>query len=92
VAEFDCAAVGTAGASYVPNAGFCNANGSVTTPRCYADFDKSGGVNVTDIFHFLAAWFAASPFARVSTDGTDPNPPTVQDIFRFLAAWFAGCP
>ncbi len=62
----------------------------MTTPCCYADFNKVNGANVQDIFDFLSAWFAGSPFAHVGGDGT-PQPLTVSDIFSFLSAWFAGC-
>ena len=59
-----------------------------TCPSCPADFDGINGLNVTDIFAFLSAWFAHDP--RADFDGL--NGITVQDIFAFLAAWFAGCP
>jgi hypothetical protein len=50
------------------------------------DFNRSGAVNVQDIFDFLNAWFSGSPSADFNGGGLD-----VQDIFDFLAAWFRGC-
>ena len=42
-------------------------------------------INVSDIFAFLAAWFAGdADFDRSGTTG-------VPDIFAYLTAWFAGC-
>ena len=57
-------------------------------PVCPADFNRTGGVTVQDIFDFLAAWFTGSPLADFNGLGGV----TVQDIFDFLAAWFTGCP
>ena len=54
---------------------------------CPADFNGVDGLNVQDIFDFLAAWFAGDPRADFNGVGGI----TVQDIFDFLAAWFAGC-
>ncbi len=56
-------------------------------PACPADFNGAGGLNVQDIFDFLAAWFAGNP----SADFNHANGIGVQDIFDFLRAWFAGC-
>jgi murein tripeptide amidase MpaA len=53
---------------------------------CAADFDGQNGVDVGDIFAFLAAWFAGQPGAY-DFGGT----PGVPAIFAFLSAWFAGC-
>ena len=69
--------------------GVCNASGNVTTPCCHADFDKSGIKDVADIFAYLSAWFANSPYADVGGNGTGTR--DVTDIFQFLSAWFAGC-
>lgn len=33
----------------------------IPDPECLADSDGSGAVDVTDIFHFLAAWFGGCP-------------------------------
>ena len=57
-------------------------------PRCWADFNGTGGISVQDIFDFLAAWFAGD----AATDINAVDGITVQDIFDFLGAWFAGCP
>ncbi len=35
--------------------------GAPATPACLADSDRSGQVDVTDIFTFLSAWFAGCP-------------------------------
>ncbi len=77
-----------AGASF-PAGAACNSSGSVTTPCCYADYNKVGGINVQDIFDFLADWFAGSPYANTGGSGA-PASLQVQNIFDFLAAWFAG--
>ena len=70
----------------------CNVMNNRAAPCCYADFNKSAGVTAQDIFDFLAAWFAGSPYARYAGDGTG-SAPTAQSIFDFLAAWFLGpCP
>lgn len=67
----------------------CNTSANATMPCCYADFNKTSGVNVNDIFVYLGAWFANNPIAKVGGDGVVT--PTVADIFQFLGAWFAGC-
>lgn len=54
---------------------------------CRADFDRSGTVDVADIFFFLGSWFGQSPLADTDLDGTIGVP----DIFAYLALWFAGC-
>ena len=54
---------------------------------CPADFNGDGVATVSDIFDFLAAWFAADPRADFNT----VNGIGVADIFDFLAAWFSGC-
>ncbi len=59
-----------------------------SAPACPADFNGVGGLNVQDIFDYLAAWFAGAPAADFNHVGGL----NVQDIFDFLAAWFAGCP
>lgn len=57
-------------------------------PVCRADFNGVNGVEVNDIFAFLAAWFARQPWA----DFNGVNGIEVNDIFAFLSAWFARCP
>jgi hypothetical protein len=57
------------------------------TAYCPADFDRSHGLSVQDIFDFLNAWFAGSVEADFNGNGL-----AVEDIFDFLNAWFAGCP
>jgi hypothetical protein len=52
---------------------------------CLADWDGNQVVQVSDIFAFLAAWFAGNG------DFNDDGINAVSDIFAFLAAWFAGC-
>jgi hypothetical protein len=78
-----------AGAVFVTGAPNCNGAGISTTPCCYADYNKIGGVTVGDIFDFLNDWFAGSPFAVPGTDGTATTL-AVQNIFDFLNNWFAG--
>ncbi len=78
----------TAGATF-PASSNCNSSGNTASPCCYGDYNKTGGISVTDIFNFLSDWFAGSPFAN--TGGTGAVVPlSVQNIFDFLGAWFAG--
>ena len=67
----------------------CNGSGSTTSPCCYADYNKVGGVSVQDIFDFLTDWFAGSPYAAAGGDGSSGTL-SVQNIFDFLSAWFSG--
>ena len=78
----------TAGASF-PAGASCNSAGSTTTPCCYADYNKVGGITVQDIFDFLQDWFASSPYANTGGTGA-AGPLAVQNIFDFLTAWFNG--
>jgi hypothetical protein len=80
---------GTAGAHFVTGAAACNATATSNTPCCVADFNKTGGVTVQDIFDFLGAWFGGSPFANTGGNGASGTL-SVQNIFDFLSAWFAG--
>jgi hypothetical protein len=89
VAAASCVGAGTAGAFYATSGGVCNTGGSTSTPCCYADYNKTGGVTVGDIFDYLNSWFAGSLFAKVGGDGTS-GVLAVSDIFDFLNAWFAG--
>lgn len=54
---------------------------------CPADVDGIDGLGVSDIFHFLALWFAGDPAA----DWDQADGVGVPDIFAYLSAWFAGC-
>jgi ELWxxDGT repeat protein len=67
----------------------CGVSNSAASGCCAADFSKSDGVTVDDIFIYLNAWFAASPYASVGGDGLQP--PTIDDIFVYLNVWFSGC-
>jgi hypothetical protein len=90
ISQAACTATAPTGALFVP-AGACNSGGSATTPCCYADYNKAGGITVQDIFDFLNSWFAGDPSAIFGGDGTAASGPlTVQNIFDFLNAWFAG--
>lgn len=62
-------------------------NGVPDFCQCACDLDANG-LDVQDIFSFLARWFARD--ARADFDGQ--NGIQVQDIFAFLACWFARCP
>jgi ELWxxDGT repeat protein len=77
------------GASVSPAAA-CGVANNASTGCCFADFNKSAAANIDDIFIFLNAWFASSPFTDVNGDGT--STPNIDDIFIFLNLWFAGCP
>lgn len=55
--------------------------------ECPCDWDYSGERTVSDIFAFLASWFAG----QGDFDGDGAN--QVGDIFEFLGCWFAAdCP
>ncbi len=88
VTSSGCTASGSAGAAFTAGASDCNAGGGATTPCCFADYNKAGGITVQDIFDFLTDYFTGSVNANVGGDGTAV--PTVQDIFDFLTAYFAG--
>ncbi len=78
-----------AGAFFPTASSTCNTGGSTSSPCCYADYNKVGGITVNDIFDFLGDWFAGSNFANVGGNG-GPAALAVQNIFDFLSAWFAG--
>ena len=59
---------------------------SSLTPCCRADYNRTGGVTVQDIFDFLAGFFANNGCADMNDSGSV----SVQDIFDFLAAFFGG--
>ncbi len=89
ITQAACVTSGTQwGASFSTASGTCNVSGNATSPCCHADYDKTGGIQVADIFAFLNDWFASSAFADFGGDGTVT--PDVNDIFDFLNAWFAG--
>jgi hypothetical protein len=67
----------------------CNASGNTTTPCCYADYNKTGGITVGDIFDYLNDWFGGYKYAVVGGDGVHGTL-SVQNIFDFLGDWFAG--
>lgn len=62
----------------------CNAAGNSITPCCRADFNKTNGVSVQDLFDFLGAYFVGNMAADVSGEGLLG----VQDVFSYLAAFF----
>jgi subtilisin-like proprotein convertase family protein len=70
----------------------CNTTASSTTPCCFADFDKSGLVNIDDVFIYLNAWFGteSNSFCRIGGDGFGIA--TFEDLLIFINIWFqAGC-
>jgi hypothetical protein len=75
-----------AGASF-PTGAACGP--AANSPCCHADYNKTGGLSVQDIFDLLNDWFAGRKFALVGGDGSSGSL-TVQNIFDFLNAWFAG--
>jgi hypothetical protein len=89
VSTANCLGNGLAGAVHTASGSVCNSGGSTTTPCCFPDYNKTGGITVGDIFDFLNDWFAASPYANFGGDGS-PATLAVQNIFDFLNAWFAG--
>lgn len=79
---------GFAGAQFTVGAASCNAGQNFTSPCCFADYNRAGGLTVQDVFDYLTDWFAMDPDANVEGDGVVI--PTIQDVFDFLTAWFAG--
>lgn len=55
-------------------------------PPCPADFDRSGGVDGSDVESFFTAWEAADPAADVNADGGVDG----GDVAYFFIAWEAG--
>jgi hypothetical protein len=91
VAQDQCATTGVhAGASFASGAVACNEVGNAASPCCYADYNKSGNLEVADIFDFLNDWFAGSLYAIPGGDGVGGEL-AVANIFEFLNDWFAGC-
>jgi hypothetical protein len=89
VTAANCTGNALAGAVHTSTGTACNAAGNTTSPCCYPDYNKVGGITVQDIFDYLNDWFAGSPFANFGGNGT-PATLSVQNIFDFLNAWFAG--
>jgi ELWxxDGT repeat protein len=54
---------------------------------CAADYNRSGALNVADVFDYLSDWFIGAYRADFNGSGGV----NVQDIFDFLNSWFAGC-
>lgn len=59
----------------------------ITRPPCIADFNGLGGVDLTDVFDYLNAWFSGSSSANMDNNGAV----TTADLFLFLNIWFARC-
>jgi hypothetical protein len=76
-------------AVWASGASSCSAAAGGATPCCYADYNKTGGTTVGDIFDYLNDWFAGYKYAVVGGDGVHGTL-SVQDIFDYLNIWFAG--
>lgn len=87
-AACDAAATANIRTRFVGAVTSCNLPGVTTFPCCHADFNKDSVLSALDIFDFLNAWFAGSPYAQFGGDGTQA--PLVADIFGFINAWFVG--
>jgi len=59
-------------------------DGFVVYCRKVSDIDRSGVINVADLFAYLALWFAGSARADTDADGAVSTP----DVFQFITAWF----
>ncbi len=79
-------AVGGCTGTFQGSGSVCGTPANPTT-CCKANFNQVNGVNVQDIFDFLAGFFAGDPRCDFDANGVI----NVQDIFGFLAAFFAGC-
>lgn len=73
---------------FIPSVVQCNPPANTASPCCKADFNKTGGITVQDVFDFLGAWFGGSRAADLTGNGSQT--PTVQSVFDFIGAWFAG--
>jgi acetyl esterase/lipase len=62
---------------------------AASRPCCYADFDRSGAVDILDVFAYLRAWFDGREAA--ATLEPSPTRPALPHLFRYLNLWFAGC-
>lgn len=82
----NCTAQGAIGATFISGLTLCNPSGGRAPLCCLTDFNKSGAADIQDVFDYLNAWFAQSPYADFGGDGS--GMPAVQDIFDFLNAWF----
>lgn len=78
-----------AGAEFISIASGCNASPAATTPCCFADVNKAGGVSLDDLFIYLNIWFQGSIYADISGNGA--GAPNLDDLFAYLNVWFAGC-
>ncbi len=88
ITQAGCTAVAPVGAFFAASGTACNTAANHASPCCYADFNKQAGISVQDIFDYLNAWFAVSPYCKINGDGA--TAPVVQDIFDFLNLWLAG--
>ncbi len=68
-------------------AGGQSAGGIAALRPCRAEVDGDCQLGVSDIFAYLALWFAGD--SRAEFDGVSGI--GIPDIFAFLGAWFAGC-
>lgn len=80
------AACASAGGTFRGVGSTCSIGAGNPIACCIANFDQAGGVQPSDIFAFLNAWFASDNRADIDGGGLAPS-----DIFAFLNAWFAGC-
>lgn len=55
---------------------------------CPADFSRTAGVTIDDLFLFLNAWFVGDPRA----DFDHAAGVAIDDLFLYLNGWFTGCP
>lgn len=76
------------GSAFGAGATECNAAGALTAPCCLADVDKTGGVQIDDLFLYLNLWFTNSPFADVGGNGQVG--PSIDDLFLYFNAYFTG--
>lgn len=79
---------GGVGAAFTAGAASCNAPGALTGPCCFADIDKTSGIQIDDLFLYLNLWFGNSAFAEMGGNGV--GAPTIDDLFLYLSAYFQG--
>lgn len=84
-----CASLpGGIGAAFTAGASSCNAPGALAAPCCFADIDKTGGIQIDDLFLYLNLWFGNSAYAEVGGNGA--GAPSIDDLFLYLSAYFQG--
>ena len=83
----------TASGVYLGNSAPCAGTAENPITCCPANFNQLDGVNATDIFIFLDAWFGQNGQTGpgLTADFNNSEAVNATDIFTYLDAWFNGC-